>query len=112
MAEFEIEKDGEQEYCRVLGVYRGWDDCETCGGLPNELIVDWYSEDGYDIRETYGCYGGTSSYCMTADEAKLWVFGNLDKEDAVLAVQSIARFEDRRRQSESPSASVGSDGEA
>ena len=96
MAEFEIEKDGEQEYCRVFDVYRGWDDCETCGGLPNELTVDWYSEDGYDIRETYGCYGGVSSYDMTADEAKAWALENLVEEDAALVVQSIARFEDWR----------------
>jgi len=96
MAEFEIEKDDEQEYCRVLGVYRGWDDCETCGGQPNELIVDWCSEDGYDIRETYGCYGGACSYDMTADEAKAWALENLDKQDAALVVQSIARFEDWR----------------
>lgn len=98
MAEFEIEEDGELEYCRVLGVYRGWDHCETCGGLPNELIVDWYSEDGYDIRETCGCYGGASSYCMNADEAKAWALENLDKEDAALVVQNIARFEDWRRE--------------
>lgn len=96
MSKFIIERDDNGDYCRVLDKYRGYFECDQCGGSDQELVAEWCSETGYDIWETYGCYGGASSYDMTADEAKAWALENLDKQDAALVVQSIARFEDWR----------------
>lgn len=111
MSKFIIERDDSGDYCRVLDEYRGYYECDQCGGNSEELVVDWSPETGYDITESFGCYGGASEYDMSPIEAMRWAMVNLSPLDGALVASVIREFEEWR-QSESPSTSVGSDGEA
>jgi hypothetical protein len=111
VSKFIIEGDDNGDYCRVLYEYRGYSECDQCGGNSEELVVEWSSETGYDILESFGCYGGVSEWNMSPIEAMRWAMTSLSPLDGALVASTIHEFEEWR-QSESPSASVGSGGEA
>lgn len=76
-----------------------WSDCELCGSYPSELVLQEY-EDDWELRISYGCYGGMNMFgsnysgndveeiIKDAQRFELW---NKEKESVIINYINLLR---------------------